>query len=134
MRCLEFGEAPRRIEWEHLLPAHGVLAGHGSSARILVENMSNRSYRAQVTEMQGNLLNEKMSPRQFCNEILPDPVAEVIDLAELPVRGARLAARGAESCAKIEAAASRRNRSEVIWLNIERYPARGSFDVGSSYD
>ena len=70
------------------LPAHGVLAGHGNSARILVENMSKRSDRAQVTEMQGNLLNEKMSPRQFCNEILPDPMAEVIDLAELPVRGA----------------------------------------------
>ena len=39
-------------------------------------------------EIQGNLLNEEMSPRQFCNEILTDLFAEVIDLAELPVRGA----------------------------------------------
>ena len=65
-----------------------VLAGHGNSARILVENVSKRSDRAQVMEIHGNLLNEGMSPRQFCNEILTDLFAEVIDLAELPVRSA----------------------------------------------
>ena len=71
-----------------LLPTHQVLAGHGNSARILVENMSKRSDRAQVMEIQGNLLNENVSPKQFCNDILPDLFAEVIDQAELPVRGA----------------------------------------------
>ena len=49
---------------------------------------SKRSDRTQVLEIQGNHLNENLSPSQFCNEILPDLFAEVIDQAELPVRGA----------------------------------------------
>ena len=88
MRCLESGRAPRRIEREHLYAAHSPDLGWSRQLRILVENMSKRSDRAQVMEIQGNLLEQNMSPRQFCNEILPELFAEVIDQAELPVRGA----------------------------------------------
>ena len=91
-----------------LLPTHWVLAGYGNSARILVENMSKRSDRAQVMEIQGN---------HVAKAVLQRDLARALRGSDRPSRVAsarrELAARGAECCTKIDAAASRQNRGEV---------------------
>ena len=89
MRCLESGRAPRRIEREHfycpLTRSWLVTATPPASSWRTSRSgrIRRRSWRFRASSW-----IENMSPRQFCNEILPELYAEVIDQAELPVRGA----------------------------------------------
>ena len=86
--CVVSGTAPR---WSQSSLSVVVVCWviHGNSARVLAHSVPTRSDKAQIMEIQGRLLNQKMSPRQFRNEILPELLAEVINPPELNSSGLR---------------------------------------------